>query len=151
MTDIKATGRKFLGVDHGDKRIGLALSDDTLRFARPLRIIEHVSREDDAKRVIDIAHIEACTDILVGVPYDSDGNVGPRARKVLRFVEMLKSLTTLQVDVWDESGSTMAFKNLSLQMGQSAKQRRKPSDDRVAALILQDYLDNHYLAKDKND
>ncbi len=50
MTDIKATGRKFLGVDHGgDKRIGLALSDDTLRFARPLRIIEHVSREDDAK------------------------------------------------------------------------------------------------------
>jgi len=151
MTDIKATGRKFLGVDHGDKRIGLALSDDTLRFARPLRIIEHVSRKDDAKRVIDIAHIEACTDILVGVPYDSDGNVGPRARKVLRFVEMLKSLTTLQVDVWDESGSTMALKNLSVQMGQSAKQRRKPSDDRVAALILQDYLDNHYLAKDKND
>ena len=64
---------------------------------------------------------------------------------------MLKSLTTLQVDVWDESGSTMALKNLSVQMGQSAKQRRKPSDDRVAALILQDYLDNHYLAKDKND
>jgi len=151
MTDIKATGRKFLGVDHGDKRIGIALSDDTLHFARPLQIIEHVSRADDAKRVIDIAHIEACTDILVGVPYDGDGNVGPRARKVLRFVEMLKSLTTLQVDVWDESGSTMALKNLSVQMGQSAKQRRKPSDDRVAALILQDYLDNHYLAKDKND
>lgn len=151
MTNIKATGRKFLGVDHGDKRIGLALSDETLRFARPLRIIEHISRAEDAKRVIEIAHVESCTNILVGVPYDSDGNEGPRARTVLRFVEMLKSLTTLQVDVWDESGSTMALKNLSVQMGQSAKQRRKPSDDRVAALILQDYLDNHYLAKDKND
>ncbi len=136
--------RKFLAIDHGDRRIGLAISDETATLARALFIIEHVSRSKDAERINDIARNEFCTDILVGVPYDSDGNEGPRARKVLRFVSELKELSELPVHLWDESGSTLKRQNLSIQMGQSSKKRQQPHDDLVAAIILQDYLDCHW-------
>lgn len=141
MDQLGTVYRKFLAVDHGDKRIGIAVSDETMSVSRALCIIEHISRSEDAKRVIALCEKEKCTDILVGVPYDSDGGEGPRARKILRFVDVLKSLTPLAVRTWDESGTTIALQNLSIALGQSAKQRQKPSDDRVAALILQDYLD----------
>ena len=150
MASLDTGYRKFLAVDHGDKRIGVAVSDETLSFARALCIIEHVSRLKDAETVIALALKEQCTDILVGVPYDSDGGEGPRARKVLRFVNTLKELTTMPVHVWDESGSSIALQNLSITMGQTAKKRQKPSDDRVAALILQDFLDHHNFDEAQN-
>ena len=142
MAEIDAAYRKVLGIDHGDARIGIAVSDETASLARAHSIISHVSRAKDAERVLEIFEQEACTYIVVGIPYDSDGGIGPRARKVLRFVDVLKEISGQPVHTWDESGSTLALQSLSIKVGDSAKKRRQASDDRVAALILQDFLDS---------
>lgn len=134
--------QKYLAIDHGDTRIGIALSDETGSLARAHSIVQHVSRLKDAEAVLDIAKNEGCTEIVVGIPYDSDGGIGPRARKVLRFVDTLKEMSGLPIHTWDESGSTLALQSLSILVGDSPKKRRQATDDRVAALILQDFLDS---------
>ncbi len=133
---------KILGVDHGNVRIGIAISDESCSLARPLTIILHTSRAKDAEEVCRIAQEEGCGKIIVGLPYDSDGGEGPRARSVLRFVEQLSSTCCVPVTTWDESFSTQNVISTSVQMDKSRNSRRQPLDDKAAALILQNYLDH---------
>lgn len=133
---------KYLGIDHGNKRIGIAISDELGLLARPLKIIEHVSRQEDAFSVSKIAEELACEVIIVGLPLDSDGQIGPRARTVNRFIDELSELTIIPVISWDETNSTMKTIHASLLRGEKAKKRREAMDDQAAAVILQDYLDN---------
>lgn len=134
---------KSLGIDHGNVRIGVAISDENGGFARPLTILTHVSRAKDAEEICNLAEAEGCAQIVVGVPYDSDGSEGPRARSVLRFVGQLRSACNLPVMTWDESFSTRDVLTTSVQMKKSRNSRRQALDDKAAALILQDYLDHH--------
>jgi len=134
---------KILGIDHGNVRIGIAISDESGSFARPLSIITHVSRAKDAETVCRIGEEGGCAKIVVGIPYDSDGSEGPRARSVLRFVEQLRSVCKLPVITWDESFSTQDVIATSLQMKKSRSSRRTAIDDKAAAMILQNYLDHH--------
>jgi putative Holliday junction resolvase len=143
---------KILGIDHGNVRIGIAISDETGSFARPLSIITHVSRAKDAEEICKLAEAESCAQIVVGIPYDSDGTEGPRARSVLRFVEQLRSVCKLPVMTWDESFSTQDVIATSLQMKKSRSSRRTAIDDKAAAMILQNYLDhNAQYPEDKCD
>jgi putative Holliday junction resolvase len=80
--------------------------------------------------------------IIVGLPLDSDGQIGPRARTVNRFIDELSELTIIPVISWDETNSTMKTIHASLLRGEKAKKRREAMDDQAAAVILQDYLDN---------
>ncbi len=80
--------------------------------------------------------------IVVGIPYDSDGGEGPRARSVLRFVSQLKSICRVPVITWDESFSTKDVIANSLQMKASRSSRQQALDDKAAAMILQSYLDH---------
>jgi putative Holliday junction resolvase len=134
---------KILGIDHGNVRIGIAISDESGNFARPLSIITHVSRLKDAEEVCRLAEAEGCSMIVVGVPYDSDCREGPRARSVLRFVEQLRAICCMPVITWDESYSTQNVISTSLQMNKSRYSRRTAIDDKAAAMILQNYLDQH--------
>ncbi len=133
---------KILGIDHGNVRIGIAVSDDTGNFARPLSIFMHVSRQQDADEIRRVCEQQGCELIVVGVPYDSDGGEGPRARSVLRFVKELTLVVSVPVTTWDESFSTHDVTQTSLQLGKSRSSRMKALDDRVAAVILQSYLDH---------
>ena len=134
---------KILGIDHGNVRIGIAISDESGSFARPLTIIPHVSRLHDAEKVCKFCEEHGCEMIVVGIPYDSDGGEGPRARSVLRFVAQLKSICRIPVITWDESYSTKNVIATSLQMKESRSSRRQALDDKAAAMILQSYLDHH--------
>lgn len=134
---------KYLGIDHGNARIGVAISDLSLTLARPLRIVKHMSRQEDAKTISAIASEEFCSAIIVGLPLDADGSIGPRARSVNRFIEELRSQTDCEVIAWDESNSTNNATEASILRGESRKQRLTAMDDQAAAIILQDYLDNH--------
>ena len=134
---------KILGIDHGNVRIGIAISDESGSFARPLSIITHVSRLKDAEEVCRLAEAEGCSKIVVGVPYDSDGREGPRARSVMRFVEQLRAICCMPVITWDESFSTQNVISTNLQMNKSRSSRRTAIDDKAAAMILQNYLDHH--------
>ena len=134
---------KYLGIDHGNARIGVAISDLSQTLVRPLRIVKHVSRLEDAKNISQIAAEEKCSAIIVGLPLDADGSIGPRARSVNRFIEELRNQTECEVIAWDESNSTKTATEASILRGESKKQRQTAMDDQAAAIILQDYLDNH--------
>lgn len=125
--------RLVLAVDPGEARLGLAVSDPTGTVARPLTTLTHTSRARDAAAIVALARSHEATLVVVGVPLDSEGRVGPRARRSLRLVEALRGTGSIPVTTWDESGSTVA-----------ARRGPRPDrslDARAAAVILQDFLD----------
>ena len=126
---------RVLAVDPGDVWIGLAVSDPTGTIARPLQVLRHRSRAEDAAAIARIAKEQGASRIVVGVPYSVEGLPGPQARKALRLVEALRAETDLPVEPWDETGSTQAV----------TRPGRKGEDvhARAAAAILQDYLQAH--------
>lgn len=133
---------KYLGVDPGDERIGLSISDDQGLLARPFSILKHISRKINARQIAEIADHEHCETIVVGIPYDSDGGIGPRARVSFKFIEALSLDTKLPVLPWDESGTSQAADQLLIQTSASKKSRKEHKDDLAAMLILQDFLEN---------
>lgn len=124
---------RVLGVDPGEARIGLAISDPTGLLARPFKVIKHVSRAEDAATIAKEAAAMEVAAIVIGLPLDQDGRIGHQARKSMRLVKALRSLTHITVKTWDESGTTKqalaSFEDDSL------------LDARAAAFMLQDFLD----------
>ena len=132
---------RILAVDHGEKRIGLALSDETATIASPLKVIEHASRAIDAALVADLAAENRITLIIVGQSFDEDGNPNPAGRRAGRFVDELKSQTAIPVELWDESFSTQDARAARIQLGVSRKKRAGHHDALAAVVILQSYLE----------
>ena len=123
--------RVVLAVDPGEVRIGLAISDPTGTIARPLQVIEHISRQQNATAIAEVATARGAELILVGLPLDDEGEIGHQARRSLRLVDELRKVTGVTVETWDESGSTL-----------KAGKKDDMVDARAAAYILQDYLDS---------
>ncbi len=132
---------RALGVDHGEKRIGLAISDPTGTIAGPLSVIQHVSRSVDAAQVAALATEHGAELIVVGQSFDEAGRPNPAGRRAERFAEALKAQTTLPIVLWDESLSTLDARQFRIEMGASRKKRGGHVDDAAAAVILQSYLD----------
>jgi putative Holliday junction resolvase len=132
---------KVLGVDHGEKRIGLAISDADGRLARPLQVIRHTSRTIDAARVAGIAQEQGTGAIIVGQSFDEAGQPNLAGRRSARFAEALRSQTTIPVILWDESFSTQDARQARIEMGVSRKKRSGHMDDLAAVMILQSYLE----------
>jgi putative Holliday junction resolvase len=125
---------RILAVDPGEARIGLAVSDPTRTIARPLKILPHRSRADDARAIVDQATELGVDVILVGLALDRDGRPGPQARKALRLVEALRAAADIAVETWDETGTTERARQLA---GGDARH----VDGHAAAVLLQEYLD----------
>jgi len=125
--------KRILAVDPGDVRIGLAVSDPLGVIARPLAVIQHINRDEDARAILATAMEQEAGCIIVGVPLDQEGNPGPQARKSLRLVEKLRERGDVDIMTWDETGSTQAALR---------GPRKDPLiDARAAAYILQEFLD----------
>lgn len=134
---------KILAVDPGDKRIGLAVSDPTGTLSRPLTVIQHTSRDEDAQKIVEIAEEECAGMIVVGWALDSEGEVGHRARKSQRLADVIRTKTSLPIKMWDESGTTQAAIQSRIAMGVSRKKRQGHLDDVAASFLLQDFLVNY--------
>lgn len=134
---------RVLGVDPGDKRIGLAVSDLTGTIARGLTVVNHVARVVDAATIAQIAAEQGAVKIIIGQALDDEGQVGPAARKAVRLAEAIRLQTNLPVEMWDESGSTQTAQQTRIAMGGSRKKRSGHLDDLAAAVILQSYLEAH--------
>jgi len=130
-----------LAIDHGEKRIGLAISDSTRTLARPLAIIKHISREQDAKRILELADRSNAGIIVVGQSSNEDGVPNLAGRRAGRFAELLGTLTGREVVMWDESFSTRDALEWRLASGAPRKKRAAADDAAAAAMILQSYLD----------
>ncbi|MDL1919984.1 Holliday junction resolvase RuvX [Chloroflexi bacterium CFX5] len=139
--DHPTTPMRILAVDHGEKRIGLALSDPTATIASPLKIIEHVSRLVDAAQVAELAAQNEVGLIVVGQSYDEDGNPNPAGRRAGRFADELRRQTNIPVVMWDESNSTQIARAARIELGVSRKKRAGHQDQFAAAVILQSYLE----------
>ena len=132
---------RILAVDHGEKRIGLALSDPTATIASPLKVIQHVSRVMDAGQVANLAAENEAALIVIGQSYDEEGNPNLAGRRAAKFAEALKEQTQIPVVLWDESFSTQDARATRIEMGVSRKERSGHLDELAAVMILKSYLD----------
>lgn len=132
---------RILAVDHGEKRIGLALSDPTATIASPLKVIRHVSRLLDAAQVAEIAAQNDVGLIVVGQSFDDDGNPNPAGRRAARFAAELQNQTSIPIEMWDESHSTRIARAARIELGVSRKKRAGHQDEFAAVVILQSYLE----------
>ncbi len=127
----------ILAVDPGEVRIGLAICDSTGTIARPLQVLRHKARTQDAERIVEIAGEHQAEVILVGMALDADGNAGYQARRAMRLVDAIKSITRTPVITGDESWTTLAASKLTRK-----RHGKDPDlDARAAAYLLQEYLD----------
>ncbi len=133
---------RFLGLDVGDKRIGIALSDEGAVIASPRETLERKGTKKDVAYLLDLARREGVSEILVGMPFSLDGSAGPQAEKVARFVEALRASAPVPVTTWDERLSTVVAERAMIEADVSRAKRRGALDRVAAALILQSYLDS---------
>jgi putative holliday junction resolvase len=133
---------RILAVDHGEKRIGLAISDSTGTIANPLKVIEHVSRMIDAAQVADAVVQNQVELIVIGQSFDEEGKPNLAGRRAARFAEAIKTQTQIPILMWDESFSTQSARAARIEMGASRKKRAGHLDELAATIILQSYLDH---------
>ena len=132
---------RLLGLDVGDKTIGMALSDESATLATGLDTLRRSGLQRDLRELAELARDREVSSVVVGLPRSLNGSEGPQARKVLAFVEALKRAVEVPVVTWDERFTTVAAENALIEGGVS-RARRKGLVDKVAAvLILQSYLD----------
>lgn len=132
---------RILALDHGTRRIGVAVSDETKTIAQPLEYIPAEPFADFLTRLKQLLAEKEITFVLVGLPRNMDGSYGPAAQKVEAFAAVLKSAITIPIKLWDERlTSTMA--NRALIQGNVRRDKRKEKVDKMAAaILLQSYLD----------
>ena len=133
---------RILAIDHGEKRIGLALSDTTGTLASPLSVIKHVSRLLDAAQVSDIAMQNEVGLIIIGQSFDEDGNPNLAGRRAAKFAEALKEQTQIPIELVDESFSTQDARATVIEMGVSRKKRAGHHDALAAVMILRSYIES---------
>jgi putative Holliday junction resolvase len=134
---------RALGVDPGEKHIGLAVSDDTGLVARPLATLRHISRAQDAARIVAAAQAQQASLIILGYALDSDGQPGYQARHAEKLAEALRSLTPIPVVLTDESYSSLEAAEALRAAGKTRRARREQIHAAAAAALLQGYLDEH--------
>jgi putative Holliday junction resolvase len=132
---------RILAVDHGEKHIGLAMSDPTATIASPLKVIRHVSRLMDAAQVANLASENDVALIVIGQSYDEEGKPNLAGRRAAKFADALKDQTQIPVVLWDESFSTQDARATRIEMGVSRKKRVGHMDELAAVMILRSYLD----------
>lgn len=133
---------RILAIDPGEKRIGLAISDPTGMLARPLTVLKHISRDENARRIIQLAEENDVGKIIVGQAFDMDGLPNLSGRKAARLAGAIRAKTTLPVELWDESYTTKEAQQVQRELGVSRKKRRGHLDEHAAAHLLQSYLDH---------
>lgn len=134
----------ILGIDFGQVRIGLAISDELRLLAHPL---ETVSANKDAKRRIgEIVRDRKIDKVVVGIPRHLSGEIGEAAKRALDFVAELRREVSCPVETWDERLTTVAAQRALAAAGKKTRQTRKFVDQVAAQMILQGYLDRAQAA-----
>lgn len=133
---------RALGIDFGDKRIGVALSDPLGIIASALTVIERKSDEAALKRIVALAQEHEVECIVVGLPRSLDGSLGPQAQRVQSFIESLMLCIDIPVVTWDERFSTYDAERVLVEAGVKRDKRKRHRDSVAAAFILQGYLDS---------
>jgi len=132
---------KVIGVDFGDRRTGVAVSDDSRIIAFPRETLECPLVEQAAAAVARLAESEGAGEIVVGYPLNMDGSSGLRTERTDRFLAELAKRTALPLRKWDERLSTKIAESVLIEAGTRRDKRRGVVDKLAAQVILQSYLD----------
>ncbi len=133
--------RAVIGLDLGEKTIGLAVSDRLLSVASPLSTIRRTKFTADATALLKIVAEREICGIILGLPRNMDGSEGPRCQSTRAFARNLERLTDLPITFWDERLSTVAAERALLEADTSRKRRSEVIDHVAAGFILQGTLD----------
>jgi putative Holliday junction resolvase len=133
---------KVLGLDIGEKRIGIAISDDLGYTAQGMRVMNRSGLEDDLQVIKELIAAEQATAVVLGFPKNMDGSLGEAAAKVLFFAKKMEESIAVPVILWDERWTTAEATRLLVDADLSRAKRRKVVDKLAAVLILQGYLDS---------
>jgi putative Holliday junction resolvase len=133
---------RYLGIDYGSKRIGLALSDPDGQLAMPFAVYQRQSARKDVRAIALVAVEQAVGVIVIGLPLHEDGTESASSRAVHDFVRELGSHTLLPIELLDERYTTLRAENTLRELGHDGRKIRSRVDASAAAIILQDYLDS---------
>jgi len=133
---------RILGIDMGQKRIGLAISDKLGITAQGLTVIERGKPEADLCQLRQIILENKITKIVVGLPKNMNGSLGPQVNKVKDFIALLNHECPLEIIYWDERLTTIEAQRILIEGNLSRKKRKKVIDKLAAVIILQSYLDS---------
>jgi len=133
---------RILALDVGTKTIGVAVSDELGIAANPVTTVFRKDMKYDLEQIGSLIELYTPAEILVGVPYDMEGNVAPRGKGILKFAEKLKEAAALPVKYWDESFSTANAEKMLIGANVSRKKRKKVIDKMAAVFILEEYLES---------
>lgn len=132
---------RLLGIDHGDSRIGLSISDELASFAHPYRTLQRDKRVFHEIR--QIVERERITGIVIGLPKNMDGTLGQSAAKAKAFGgELALVIPAINILFWDERLTTLEAQRALHAAGKNAKQSKKMIDQVAAQILLQSYLDS---------
>jgi putative holliday junction resolvase len=132
---------RILALDHGTKRIGVAISDELKMIAQPLEYIPAEPFAGFLNRLREILKEKEVEVILVGLPRNMDGSHGPATLKVEAFVAALKNALTIPIETRDERLTSVMANRVLIQAGVRRDKRKEKVDKMAAAILLQSYLD----------
>lgn len=132
---------RIMGIDYGDARTGVAISDLLCTIAGSATVVPSRNREKAIADIVRLARENEVGEIVVGLPRNMDGTEGVRAALCREFGEELKTITGLPVAMWDERRTTVEAHNILSQHNYHGKKRKDTVDAVAATLILEGYLD----------
>ena len=130
-----------MGLDLGDKTIGVALSDPFFITAQAYLTIKRKKTSLDIKKLVDIIRDKEVNLIIIGLPKNMNNTLGPQAMKVISFVDLLKKETDIDIKYQDERMTTIQSNKILMDMSVKRENRKKYIDKIAASFILQTYLD----------
>ena len=133
---------RTLGLDVGDRRIGVAVSDPEKILASPLVTITRDSDDKAMNAIVELVNKYDIERIVVGLPYSLNGNIGKQASRVMDFIQKLSQNTRAEIETRDERLSTVAVERLLAEAGIKGARAKSRRDAAAAAFILQGYLDS---------
>jgi putative Holliday junction resolvase len=133
----------WMGLDLGQRRVGVAISDPAGSFAMPHATIE-IGRDGEfpMEKLLALLERSAAEGLVVGLPLRLDGSQGPEAEAAERFAAMLRAQLSIEVIVWDERLSSVEAERLLAEAGVGSRRRRAITDRVAAAVVLQSFLDS---------
>ncbi len=132
---------RILGIDHGTKRIGLAISDELGVIAQPLEFVPAEPFDKFLARLREIIREKEVELLLIGMPRNMDGSYGPAALKVQEFAAVLRDTVGIPIKMWDERLTSAQANRFLIQANVRRDQRKQKVDKTAAAILLQSYLD----------
>jgi putative Holliday junction resolvase len=132
---------RILGIDAGERTLGLALSDPAGILASPLQTIRRTSGAKDLAALEQVIAEHEVGEIVVGLPLNMNGSRGPQAQKAEAFAKLLRERFQVPVQLWDERLSTVAAERAMLEADLSRQKRKRAIDQVAAAFFLQGFLE----------